>query len=170
MYEPRSRAGRYAGTIGEFAPGALAGPGGMVRKTAMAAVPAIALEAAGELASGSPAEPYVRTAAAIAAGVPVAMAGRNRAMSQMRKTAPTLEEARTAKNADYQLLQKGGIKYDANGYQAFADDLVRRFSEDGFDPALNLQPRPLPTGLRPCREPLPASRTSTPSPRWRATS
>ncbi len=109
------------GTIGEFAPGALAGPGGMVRKTAM--LPSLPLppKLRANFTSGSSAEPYVRTAAAIAAGVPVAMAGRNRAMSQMRKNAPSLEEARAAKNADTS-CSEGWHQVRRNGYQAFADD------------------------------------------------
>lgn len=75
-HEPQTAAGEYAQTIGEFAPAAVAGPGGVVRKAATAIVPAVASETAGQLTKGTPYEQYARAAAALTAGVPTAFFGR----------------------------------------------------------------------------------------------
>lgn len=70
FYKPQTTAGKYAETVGEFVPSAMAGPGGVVRKLAMqAAVPGVASEAAGQATEGTALEPYARAAAAVGAGV-----------------------------------------------------------------------------------------------------
>jgi hypothetical protein len=77
FYKPETTAGEYARTIGEFVPAALAGPGGLARKTLMqAALPGVASEAAGQATEGSPIEPYARAAAGVAGGLTGALAGR----------------------------------------------------------------------------------------------
>jgi hypothetical protein len=69
LYEPKTRAGEYARTIGEFAPGAMAGPGGWLRNLAVfGAAPAVASEFAGGLVKGTEYEPYVRGGVALATG------------------------------------------------------------------------------------------------------
>lgn len=47
--KPRSTLGEYSQTLGEIAPSALAGPGGLARKTAMAVIPAVLNETAGQI-------------------------------------------------------------------------------------------------------------------------
>lgn len=70
FYEPKTTAGKVAGTVAEFVPGALLGPGGAGRNLVNFAVaPGIASEAAGYLTQGSGFEPYARAGAALAAGV-----------------------------------------------------------------------------------------------------
>lgn len=65
LYEPKTRAGRYAGNVAEFVPGAL-GPGGAVRNlTRFAVAPGVASEAAGEATKGTKYEPYARAAAGL---------------------------------------------------------------------------------------------------------
>jgi hypothetical protein len=76
-YEPKTTAGEYARTIGQFVPGAVAGPGGIVAKTAMAVIPAVASETAGQITKGTPYEKYARAAAALLAGAPVAFFGQS---------------------------------------------------------------------------------------------
>ena len=69
---PQTTAGKYAETIGEFAPSAaLSGVGGGAKGVLGAiakygAVPGAASETAGELTEGTPAEPYARMAGAVA--------------------------------------------------------------------------------------------------------
>jgi DNA-binding FadR family transcriptional regulator len=66
---PQTRAGEYAQTIGEFIPGALAGPGGVVRNVAaFGVIPGAASEAAGGATKGTALEPYARGGAALATG------------------------------------------------------------------------------------------------------
>lgn len=70
FYHPQTPYGKYAETVGEFIPSAMAGPGGIVRKLAMqAAVPGIASEAAGQATQGTAWEPYARAGAAVAGGL-----------------------------------------------------------------------------------------------------
>jgi hypothetical protein len=69
-YQGQTTAGEYAGTVGEFIPGALMGGGGMVKNALQyGVVPGLASEAAGQLTEGTAAEPWARTIAALAAPV-----------------------------------------------------------------------------------------------------
>ena len=80
FYKPQTTAGEYAKTIGEFAPAALAGPGGVGRRIAMqAVVPAVSSETAGQATKGTAAEPYARVAGALAG--PFAASGVSRAIT-----------------------------------------------------------------------------------------
>ena len=69
LYDPKTTAGEYAGTIGEFAPAALLGPGGWAARTAQVVVPAVVSETAGQVTKGTAAEPYARFGGALAGGV-----------------------------------------------------------------------------------------------------
>ncbi|TXN43585.1 hypothetical protein [Methylobacterium sp. WL7] len=69
-YDPQTTAGKYADTVASFVPGALLGPGSVMRRFALGAgVPGLASEAAGQATAGSAAEPFVRAAAAIASPI-----------------------------------------------------------------------------------------------------
>lgn len=61
-YRAPGTAGEYAATIGEFLPGAMGGPGAMLR---YGVLPGAASEAAGQATEGTALEPYARAAAAI---------------------------------------------------------------------------------------------------------
>lgn len=77
FHKPTTTAGEFASTIGEFAPAAIAGPGGILRRAASQAVaPAIASEGAGQLTKGTAAEPYARIAGALAGGLAPSAIGR----------------------------------------------------------------------------------------------
>lgn len=75
FYKPQTVAGEYARTAGEFAPGAVVGPGGAIARAAQVAVPALVSETAGQvtrkIAPGM--EPYARAGGAIVGGVGTAM-------------------------------------------------------------------------------------------------
>lgn len=89
LYEPKTRAGKFAGTVGEFAPGMLFPGGGAAgfasqvtnRAVRNVLVPGVASEAAGQLTEGTAAEPYARVAGAIAGPL---------AITPFRQTSPTL--------------------------------------------------------------------------------
>lgn len=68
--KPQTTPGKYAETIGEFAPAAL-GPGGVMRKAAQAVVPGAASEAAGEAATGTGYEPVARFLAGLLGNIGV---------------------------------------------------------------------------------------------------
>lgn len=72
LYEPKTTAGEYAETAGEFVPGAAFGPGGILRRMiAQALLPAITSETAGQLTEGTELEPYARVGGAIVGGTAV---------------------------------------------------------------------------------------------------
>ena len=122
-YQPETTAGEFARTIGEFAPNAIAGPGGAIRKTAMAVVPAIASEAAGQIAerTGNEAlEPYARFLAAIGAGVGLSSGaaglGKVSALKEAAKGAPTREALKQQTDEIYAALRGAEISYDPNAF------------------------------------------------------
>lgn len=87
---PQTTAGKYAHTIGEFAPAAMGGPGGFFGKLLkFGAAPAVASEAAGQAFEGTDAEPWARAGAALATGGLAAMASRpSTPMQALREVAP----------------------------------------------------------------------------------
>lgn len=80
FYKPKTVAGEYAQTAGEFAPGAIGG-GGLAARLARVAVPAVASETGGQLTKGTDAEPYARVAGALAG--PSLVAGARRAVTPL---------------------------------------------------------------------------------------
>lgn len=68
FYEPQTTMGKFARTIGEFAPLAVGGPAGLAARGVRAAAPAIASEAAGQATEGTAAEPWARVGGALAGG------------------------------------------------------------------------------------------------------
>ena len=81
-YEPHTRAGRFASTVGEFVPGSLIGPGNMVRNAmTFGVLPGLASEAGGQLFEGSAMETPARLAGGLAGGVGGMMASRGSAAS-----------------------------------------------------------------------------------------
>lgn len=124
-YQPQTSAGEYARTIGEFAPAAMAGPGGIVRKGAMAVIPGAAVEATDDITDGNP---YAKAAVGIATGVLTAGRG-NAGTKQMLKDVGKSDKAyvkleRDVNNA-YQQLRAAGIKYDTNAVDAAIADVSR---------------------------------------------
>ncbi len=76
FYEPQTTTGKFAERVGEFAPAAVAGPGGVIRRVAMnVAAPALASEAAGQYADVNVPSlaPTARVAGALAG--PLALGG-----------------------------------------------------------------------------------------------
>jgi len=73
FYEPKTTAGQYAKTIGEFLPGAAIMPGSIPANLAMAATSGVGAETAGQLTKGTGAEPYARLAGALVGGAAPSM-------------------------------------------------------------------------------------------------
>lgn len=66
LYEPKTKAGQYAQTVGEFVPGMVGGPEGLAYKAATRVLaPAVASETAGQATEGTALEPYARVAGAL---------------------------------------------------------------------------------------------------------
>lgn len=76
FYKPQTTPGKYAETIGEFLPAAVAGPGSAASRVAAAIASGAGSEAAGQFTKGTAAEPYARIAGAMAGGIAPMAAGR----------------------------------------------------------------------------------------------
>jgi hypothetical protein len=76
FYQPKTTAGKYAETAGEFLPSSLLGPGGLGVKVGTGLTAALGSEAAGQYTQGSAAEPYARVAGALAGGLTPGVVGR----------------------------------------------------------------------------------------------
>jgi hypothetical protein len=138
LYTPRTTAGEYARTIGEFIPAAVAGPGGVVRKAAMAVVPGTLSEAGGQLMEGTPYETAARVAGGIVGGVAAAGRGSGAAKA-MQEAAPDLATVTARKSTLYKQLENSGVKFDSYGYQNFANRVTQTLQREAFDP--DLQPK-----------------------------
>lgn len=135
MPDAQSFTGQVVQRAGEFAPAAALGPGTFGRRAAMAAAPALASELAGRVpgVEGSAAQPYVETAAALAAGLPVAGGGKTNALKTMRENAPSFEEVAAQKKASYKTVDNAGIAYDGNAYKGAAMRIKSNLSKAGWD-------------------------------------
>ena len=138
LYTPRTTAGEYARTVGEFIPAAAAGPGGVVRKAAMAVVPGALSEAAGQAAEGTAYEPAARIAGGIVGGVAAAGRGSGAAKA-MQEAAPDLAAVNARKTSLYRQLENSGITFDGYDYANFANRITQRLQREAFDP--DLQPK-----------------------------
>lgn len=98
FYKPKSVAGEYARTIGEFLPAGIGG-GGLAARAARVAVPAVASESAGQLTKGTSAEPWARAGGAIVGGLAPNLPA--------RMVTPAPQSALRAKQV--QELQKQGV-------------------------------------------------------------
>ncbi len=76
FYEPKTTAGKYARTVGEFLPASFMGPGGAAVKVGTGVTAALGSEAAGQFTEGTAAEPYARVAGALAGGLAPSAMGR----------------------------------------------------------------------------------------------
>jgi hypothetical protein len=158
FYQPQTLPGKYASTVGEFAPAALIPGGGVGARIVNTVVPALASEAAGQLTEGTPAEPYARFVAGMAAGPAVgklitpagpASAARQDAVAALeREGIPVTAGQRTgSKPIQYMESNAADMPFSAgraaemNAAQAAAVD--RAFTNRAFDPA-ELQARGLP--------------------------
>lgn len=85
FYKPKTTAGEYAQTAGEFLPAAFGGEGSLAVRAGRVLLPATGSETAGQLAKGSDAEPYARMAGALLS--PVAGAAARRVITPLPATA-----------------------------------------------------------------------------------
>lgn len=140
MYQPQTTAGEYARTIGRNVPAAALSPGGAVARTAMAAVPGVAEEAAGQFLKGSQLEPYGRLAAGMAGGLGTVAAQRmldGRGVQQaISSQAPTRDQLSAAADAAYDTADRAGVRYAAPGVHGLVADTAKQLSREGIDPTL----------------------------------
>lgn len=124
VYQPKTTAGEYARTVGQFAPAAVSGPGSLARKTAMTVIPALASETAGQVTKGTAAEPYARAAGALVGGV--ASAGRPTvaAAKQAMPAAQSADELAAASNALYRQAEQAGVAVREPAFNRMAQNVL----------------------------------------------
>ncbi len=119
-YEPQTTAGEYAQTIGEFAPGMLAGPGGLASRVASnVVIPAVASEAAGQATEGTKFEPLARLTAAIAAPMAAGSVGRRLVSPLGGADDIALQQARIVEQAGIPVT--AGQRVASRGLRAIED-------------------------------------------------
>ena len=129
-YEPKTTVGEYARTTGQFAPNALMGPGGVVRRAASVALPGVASEAAGQATEGSEYETVARVGGALAGGLASGVRASPSAAKSVLKAADTPETIPVKTKAAYDMLKTAGIKFDSYSYNTLAreaDTLVKGY-------------------------------------------
>lgn len=137
FYKPKGVIEEGLQTVGEFAPGAIGGPGSLAGRFATRALaPAIASEAAGQFTKGTDLEPYARVGGALAGGVAGLTAGAKfNAMAAERagqRAIPSAEE--TIKTAKTQF--KAAEDMNLTTTPDFATNAAAKMRADlrGFDP------------------------------------
>jgi predicted peroxiredoxin len=93
FYKPKTTAGEYASTVGQFVPGAAIGGGSLVGNIAKYGVlPGVASETAGQMTEGTALEPYARAGAALATGAGAAYFSRpSTAQGALREAAQGID-------------------------------------------------------------------------------
>lgn len=137
-YRGQTTPGQYAGTVGEFLPGAAIGglnPGNLAR---FGVLPGVASEAAGQATEGTSLEPYARVAAALIAPTVPALASRaispfGGAISPQRQAAISALEAEGVPLTAGQRTGSQGLRYmeselGGNTAAALMDDQANAFT------------------------------------------
>lgn len=126
-FQGETTPGRYAGTVGEFVPGAVAAGGGTAGNLMRyAALPGIASEAAGQATEGSALEPWARAAAAV-----VAPLAANAAQRGVQKLVSPYGGADPARLKAARYLEGQGVPVSAG--QKVGSETLRR--QEGFTDA-----------------------------------
>lgn len=119
LYEPKTTAGHYAQTVGEFAPAALAGGGGVVGNLMRGAVaPGLASEAVGQYSKGSEAEPWLRGGAALLGGGAASLLARPRNAESILTPAMQGVDRATLDNAQALMADAAGRGINLSWAQA----------------------------------------------------
>ncbi len=135
LYEPQTRAGKFAGTAAEFVPAALALPAGAASRAASAlrigVVPGVASEAAGQVTEGTALEPWARTGAGILGG----LAGGAR-FGNKTPPPPSSEALKDISRAEYKKAFKTPVNVSLGGMQKLKADVGVAMEEFGYHPKL----------------------------------
>jgi hypothetical protein len=130
--EPQNVAEEYAGTVGAFAPSAALGAGGIVRRAAQVAVPAVLSETGGQI--GRQISPEAETAGRVVGAV---AGGRNMTKPRAPKGPATSEEIKDISQAAYDRAEAAGLKIKGDSFDRFVTSL----SNDKTVKSLSLDPQ-----------------------------
>lgn len=150
FYKPQTKAGKYAHTIGEFAPGALV-PGSMTARAANVIAPALASETVGQATEGTAAEPYARAGAALLGGAAASRVGRVNASTTQRAAGTADEriaEVQQAAERGYQSPAIAGVEFRPGVVDALVGTATRQLDRARFNERLAPQTRGVLDDLR----------------------
>lgn len=140
-YVSPTTGGKYAGTIGEFAVGAVGGGPAALRTAATAG---FGSEFLGQKAEGSSFEPIARIVGAFAAPASLsAVSGiKNKTFQAFTKKAvetPSLENLRIAKNAAYNAVDASGVKFTVDEIDNFVATAKSKLDDFNYVPDVDKQ-------------------------------
>lgn len=136
VHEPQTVAGEYARTVGEFAPAAVGGAGGLVRRGAQALVPALATETAGQAARAY--APEYEDAARVGAAIATGGVGARAGASKVPKGAtPTTDELTQMARIAYDRAEKAGLVVKPQSFQTMVRGTLSRAMDEGIDPTIH---------------------------------
>jgi hypothetical protein len=131
-YSPQTRAGERARTVGAMIPNA-AVPGGVARRLAAVALPAIGSEVAGETAEGAGANPAITAVARFVGGLGGgATAGLGAARASIPQ-APSVAALKRASDDAWGLVDASGYRFPKRDVTAAAKDIRAIVDEAGPD-------------------------------------
>lgn len=137
QYQPKTVAGEYAQTVGEFLPATVgSGPTGMLMG---GVVPALTSETAGQLTKGTAIEPYARVVGALApAAVQIGTKGFQR-LFRASQERPTIENLRATKSAAYKAVDDAGEVFQADEIAGLRDRVVAALDDANYVPGVDAQ-------------------------------
>ena len=116
--EPKTTAGKYAQSVGEFVPSAFVGPGGALTKAATTVAGGLVAEAGGEFAPEGW-EQTGRFAGGLIGGVGAGVGAAETAERSLGRQLPGQAENYKAAKASYDMIKKAGVKIDPNAVNTF---------------------------------------------------
>ena len=150
FYKPQTTAGKYAHTVGEFAPGALI-PASRLGRIANVVAPGVASEAAGQATEGTAAEPYARFGAALLGGAGASRIGRVNASTTQRAAGTADEriaEVQQAAERGYQSPTIAAVEFRPGVVDALVTTTTRQLDRARFNDRLAPQTRGVLDDLR----------------------
>jgi hypothetical protein len=134
-HKPETRAGKFANTIAQFAPAALA-PGNALLRTARVVVPGAASEAGGEMFEGTPMEGPARLVGALAGGLGISRL-RGQIGGVPKPTIPTTAEIKAASQQSYKAAEQAGVVVKQSAVKSLASQISQDVNDAGIDPTLH---------------------------------
>lgn len=129
FYKPKTTPGKYAETVGEFAPGGFAKKAVDIPMRALTRVllPALGSESAGQLAEGTAAEPAARIVGALTGSV------LGHKATVPKSVVPNKDELFAEANRQYEGARALGVEYKPDAVRDVAVQLRQRLDKMGID-------------------------------------
>jgi hypothetical protein len=135
-HTPQTTAGEYAQTAGEFAPAAIGGAGGLIRRGAQALIPALASETAGQVTRHV--APEYENAARVGAAIATGGVGARAGASKLPKgAAPSTDELGDMARIAYDRADKAGLVMRPASFGTMVRDAVSNVVREGIDKTIH---------------------------------